>query len=199
MAASQEVVFPPVEIGAAGLTGFEPCAWGDFFITYAPPLTQELEETMRMRADQLKGELRRRVFEAAGGEAMSVADTVTLVDTLERLGIDNHFRKEIDAALRRVISSESVDSGFSDLRVVALRFRLLRQHGFWVPAEVFDIFRDGTGSFNASLSSDPASLLSLYNAAHMAIPGEQVLDEAISFSRRHLQSMKDVRVAVLDG
>ncbi|CAN6300826.1 unnamed protein product [Urochloa humidicola] len=65
---------------------------------------------MRGRADQLKGELRRRVFEAAGGKAMSVPNAVTLVDTLERLGIDNHFRKEIDAALRRV-SSESLDSG----------------------------------------------------------------------------------------
>jgi hypothetical protein len=32
-----------VEIGGAaagGLTGFEPCAWGDFFITYAPPFSQ---------------------------------------------------------------------------------------------------------------------------------------------------------------
>ncbi|CAL4914513.1 unnamed protein product [Urochloa decumbens] len=201
MAATSEAAFPPannVEIaGAAGLTGFEPCAWGDFFITYAPPLSQESEDTMRGRADQLKGELRRRLFEAAGGEgAMGVADTVTLVDTLERLGIDNHFREEIDAALRRVISSEScLDSGSgskddSDLRVVALRFRLLRQHGFFIPAGVFDRFRDDTGSFSASLSSDPASLLSLYNAAHMAIPGELVLDEAISFSRRHLQAMK---------
>ncbi|CAN6325148.1 unnamed protein product [Urochloa humidicola] len=176
-----------LEIGAAGLTGFEPCAWGDFFITYAPPFSQESEETMRGRADQLKGELRRRVFEAAGGEAMSVADTVTLVDTLERLGVDNYFRAEIDAALRRV-SSESLDSGSGskddgDLRVVALRFRLLRQHGFWVPPDVFDRFRDETGCFSVSrLSSDPVSLLSLYNAAHMAIPGEQVLDEAISTS-----------------
>lgn len=100
---------------------------------------QESEERMRRRADELKGELRRRVFQAAG-EAMSVADAVTLVDTLERLGIDIHFREEIDAALRRVMSSGSLDSGSggsdhdSDLHVVALRFRLLRQHGFWVPA-----------------------------------------------------------------
>ena len=33
-------------------------------------------------------------------------------------------------------------------------------------------------------------MLSLYNAAHMATPGERVLDEAISFCRRHLESMR---------
>ncbi|KAG2551746.1 hypothetical protein PVAP13_9KG454600 [Panicum virgatum] len=200
--AASEAASPPFSVemmmGAAGLTGFEPCAWGDFFITHAPPLSQEAEKRMRERVEQLKGELRRRVFGAAG-EAMSVADTVALVDTLERLGVDAHFREEIGAALRRVVvvngesCSDNSGSGScpdSDLRVVALRFRLLRQHGYWVPTDVFDRFRDATGSFRASLSSDPGSLLSLYNAAHMAIPGERVLYEAISFCRRHLESMR---------
>lgn len=58
-------------------------------------------------------------------------------------------------------------------------------------AGVFDRFKDNTGNFKATLSSDPRSLLSLYNAAHLATSrDEQALDEAISFSRRHLESMK---------
>jgi len=83
---------------------------------------------MRERAHQLKGEVRRRMFDA-GGEA----DMVTLVDTLQRLGIDNHFRQEVDAALKRINSCERLDDG---LQIVALRFRLLRQHGVWVPAGI---------------------------------------------------------------
>jgi len=180
---------------------------------------------MRERAHQLKGEVRRRMFDAGGEATRSEADMVTLVDTLQRLGIDNHFRQEVDAALKRINSCESLDDG---LQIVALRFRLLRQHGVWVPAgirrrnntykcvvyrfsfvpclymqqayithkyatltDVFDRFRDErTGSFIESLASDPRGFLSLYNAAHMATPGEQALDEAISFSRRHLASMK---------
>ncbi|CAD6203724.1 unnamed protein product [Miscanthus lutarioriparius] len=127
------------------------------------------------------------MFDAGGEATRSVADMVPLVDTLQRLGIDNHFRQEVDAALKRINSCESLDDG---LQIVALRFRLLRQHGVWVPADVFDRFRDErTGSFSESLASDPRGLLSLYNAAHMATPGEQALDEAISFSRRHLASM----------
>ncbi|CAD6203726.1 unnamed protein product [Miscanthus lutarioriparius] len=142
---------------------------------------------MRGRAHQLKGEVRRRMFDAGGEATRSVADMVPLVDTLQRLGIDNHFCQEVDAALKRINSCESLDDG---LQIVALRFRLLRQHGVWVPADVFDRFRDErTGSFSESLASDPRGLLSLYNAAHMATPGEQALDEAISFSRRHLASM----------
>jgi len=179
---------------------------------------------MRERAHQLKGEVRRRMFDAGGEATRSVADMVPLVDTLQRLGIDNHFRQEVDAALKRINSCESLDDG---LQIVALRFRLLRQHGVWVPGirrrnntykcvvyrfsfvpclymqqayithkyatltDVFDRFRDErTGSFIESLASDPRGFLSLYNAAHMATPGEQALDEAISFSRRHLASMK---------
>ena len=91
---------------------------------------QRSEEWIRERRDQLKAEVC-RMFEAA---AMSMADMVKFVDTLERLGIDNHFVKEIDGALYRV-HNEQLDFGNSnDLHVVALRFRLLRQHGFWVPA-----------------------------------------------------------------
>ncbi|KAF8728759.1 hypothetical protein HU200_018037 [Digitaria exilis] len=136
-AASEAASSPPVKsmaiVRAAGLTAFEPSAWGDFFINYAPPFSQESEERMRERACQLKAELRCRMSDA--GEAMSVADTVTMVDTLERLGVDCHFQEEIAAALRRllvVVDGDTLEESESSgsLRIVALRFRLLRQHGF---------------------------------------------------------------------
>jgi hypothetical protein len=58
-------------------------------------------------------------------------------------------------------------------------------------ADVFDKFKDDTGDFSESLvTDDPRSLLSLYNAAHLAAPGEETLDEAISFARCHLEAMK---------
>lgn len=39
------------------------------------------------------------------------------------------------------------------------------------------------------IANDARGLLSLYNAAYLLIPGEPDLDEAISFSRLHLESM----------
>ncbi|OEL38904.1 (S)-beta-bisabolene synthase [Dichanthelium oligosanthes] len=182
VAAKQETGDATVAAAAAAAGPFEPCVWGDFFVTYTPPPSQRSEEWMRERSNQLKGEVR-RMFEA--GKTTGVAETVRLVDTLERLGIDNHFREEIDAALGRVHSEElEYFGGYNDLHVVALRFRLLRQHGFWVPTDVFDKFRDGTRSFSIEVSSDPVGLLSLYNAAHVAVPGEAVLDDAIALARR---------------
>ena len=50
-----------------------------------------------------------------------------------------------------------------------------------------DRLRDDEGNFSAA---NPKALLSLYHAAHMAVPGEAALDEAIAFTRRHLEAMK---------
>ena len=56
---------------------------------------------------------------------------------------------------------------------------------------MFDKFRDGTtGQFSQSLSNDVRGLLSLYNAAHMATPFEDILDQAIVFTRQHLEAAK---------
>lgn len=58
-------------------------------------------------------------------------------------------------------------------------------------ADVFHKFRDETGNFSTEIcSDDPRGLLSLYNAAHMAVPGEVALDDAIAFARGHLQAIK---------
>lgn len=57
-------------------------------------------------------------------------------------------------------------------------------------ADVFDKFKDGTGNFSTALIEDPRGLLSLYNAAHMAVPGDHVLDDAIAFTRSHLEALK---------
>jgi hypothetical protein len=88
--------------------------------------------------EQLKWEVR-RMFQA--GNAMDLPDdTVTLVDALERLGVDNHFREEIDVALSRIHGDgeDDTDVGSShNLHAVALRFCLLRQHGFWVPTGTY--------------------------------------------------------------
>nr|CAB3454433.1 unnamed protein product [Digitaria exilis] len=114
---------PAAATGGGSAAAFGPCMWNDFFRS---------EEWMTERVNRLKEEV--RMFEA--GKAMSAADTLKLVDTLERLGIDDHFRKEIDVALARVHSD--VDHGSSnDIHIVSLRFRLLRQHGLWVSAGKF--------------------------------------------------------------
>jgi hypothetical protein len=58
---------------------------------------------------------------------------------------------------------------------------------FMDPADVFHRFKDGNGTFKKDITSQPIALLSLYNAAHLLIHGEPLLEEAITFARRHLE------------
>nr|XP_048328534.1 (-)-germacrene D synthase-like [Ziziphus jujuba var. spinosa] len=53
--------------------------------------------------------------------------------------------------------------------------------------DVFNKFKDGDGEFKASLTIDVPAMLSLYEAAHLRMHGEEILDEALVFTTIHLQ------------
>jgi hypothetical protein len=55
--------------------------------------------------------------------------------------------------------------------------------------DVFDKFRSGDGRFMDSLSSDMEGLLSLYEASHLGMHGEIILEEAKDFSIKNLKSL----------
>jgi hypothetical protein len=82
------------------------------------------EECMRDRSSQLKEKVV-GVLEACS----NIVEKLNLVDTLQHLSIDHHFNEQIVSTLRSTHASEFSSSSLHD---VALRFRLLRQHGFWV-------------------------------------------------------------------
>jgi hypothetical protein len=56
-------------------------------------------------------------------------------------------------------------------------------------AGVFDKFRSSDGRFMDSLSSDMEGLLSLYEASHLGMHGQNTLEEARLFSVRNLKSL----------
>ncbi|GAB4833360.1 hypothetical protein Ancab_039950 [Ancistrocladus abbreviatus] len=72
---------------------------------------------------------------------------------------------------------------------MSLRFRLLRQHGFYVPSDAFRKFKDEKGGFKESLTTDVRGMLAFYEASHVRIHGEDILDEALNFTTAHLRSM----------
>lgn len=55
-----------------------------------------------------------------------------LVDCLQKLGISNIFEDEIHMALRNAACANSNMNARQDLCVVALRFQMLRLHGYHV-------------------------------------------------------------------
>ena len=58
-----------------------------------------------------------------------------LIDVIQRLGVEYHFEKEIEESLKYIHDSymQQNSKDNDDLRIVALRFRLLRQQGYSVP------------------------------------------------------------------
>ena len=60
---------------------------------------------------------------------------------------------------------------------------------FVVKADIFSKFKDEQGKFKVSLDNDVHGMLSLYEASHLGIRGEDILDEALAFTTTHLESM----------
>lgn len=61
-----------------------------------------------------------------------------MIDAIQRLGIDYHFEEEIEAVLQKQYMKANIHGDCDeDLYEVALRFRLLRQEGYTVPAGGF--------------------------------------------------------------
>ncbi|KAG8064271.1 hypothetical protein GUJ93_ZPchr0004g38674 [Zizania palustris] len=177
-------------------SSFEPSMWRDFFINYELKPLQRSEEWMMERADQLKEEVH-TLFDQTCNNDDDLVAKMQLLDAVQRLGISHLFREEMSSTLSEINASEFSSSS---LHEVALRFRLLREHGFWVSSDVFNRFKGDNGRFMDSIAADePRGLLSLYNAAHLLVHDEPELEEAISFARRHLTTMIDHPPAAAAG
>ncbi|XP_077251531.1 alpha-terpineol synthase, chloroplastic-like isoform X3 [Tasmannia lanceolata] len=117
-----------------------------------------------------------------------------LIDTLQRLGVGYQFKNEIKGVLSVISIDDNNTMIEGDLYATALRFRLLRQHGFEVSQDVFNGFMDEQGNFMESICEDIKGMLSLYEASYLAFEGETVLDEAKAFTIRHLKDVNEKKV-----
>ncbi|KAK1366691.1 Terpene synthase 3 [Heracleum sosnowskyi] len=113
-----------------------------------------------------------------------------IIDALQRLGIDYHFKDEIEQVLQRQYMANSPPFlKNKDLYFASLCFRLLRQQHFYVPADAFDKFMNKERKLEKRLirGESTEALMSLYEASQLRIKGEDVLDEAESFSCQLLE------------
>ncbi|MCD7449961.1 Vetispiradiene synthase 1 [Datura stramonium] len=103
----------------------------------------------------------------------TLVEKLNLTDIVERLGIAYHFEKQIEDMLDQIYNADPNFEAheYDDLTTLSVQFRILRQHGY-----------------NISPSSDPRSLLNLYEASHVRTHGEDILEEALAFSTSHLES-----------
>ncbi|KAK2989236.1 hypothetical protein RJ640_029534, partial [Escallonia rubra] len=153
-------------------------------------------ETHTERAVNLKEDVRMMLDRVEEEEAVPL-HRLELIDTVQRLGISYHFGVEIKKILESIYHCDHRSSRWNeeDLYAIALEFRLLRQHGYEVPQDVFRRFIDESGKFKACLCEDTRGILYLYEATYLSIPGESILDEARDFTTKHLkESLNDENI-----
>ncbi|XP_021811223.1 probable terpene synthase 9 [Prunus avium] len=187
---SMEISNPPAP--QRRLAQYHPTIWDHKLIdSFTTHYTYELHAT---RLESLKQNVAKTLLAASTsnkGSSASTCSVLKLIDSMQRLGVAYHFEQETDAALLSLVSS-STHGTTDDLHTVALQFRILREHGISISPDVFNKFRSRDGSFKDSLSKDVEGLLSLYEASHLGMPGEEedhVLEEAKSFSTRNLRQL----------
>nr|UXF47964.1 terpene synthase 1 [Daphne genkwa] len=162
---------------------YTPNIWGNHFIATSPTalgIESEVEEH-----EKLKQEVRGVIADAMEDPNKNL----DLIDAIQRLGVSYHFEEEVEEFLQKTHANLHgfIKDNADNLQQISLCFRLLRQHGYQVSCNMFTNFIEDDGSFRGSLKQDFEGLMSLYEAAHLRVHGEEILENALAFSTTQLK------------
>ncbi|KAG6392290.1 hypothetical protein SASPL_146504 [Salvia splendens] len=161
---------------------YEASIWDDDYIqSFASPYTGE----KYVREAEKQKDLVRILIH----ETEQELDQLHLIDNMTRLGVSGHFKDLIAKLLTNIYEAQEWCE--KDLHFTSLKFRLLRQHAYHVPQEVFCSLMDEEGNFKASLCEDVRGLVSLYEASYLSMEGESIMDLAKDFSLNQLARRLD--------
>ncbi|KAL6649692.1 hypothetical protein ACP70R_013916 [Stipagrostis hirtigluma subsp. patula] len=163
---------PPVRRSA----NYQPNVWNYGSVESLAAVKHQHNPVDLLSSEKLKFRVRHLLLDEA-----ELLPKLKVIDTLQRLGVAYHFDEEISGTLNSIsiARQEVADSMDGDVYFVTLLFRLLRQNNS--PTSP-----DGNGGLKESLQNDMKSLLSLYEASHLAFEGEDLLDEARVFASKAL-------------
>ncbi|KAK7312909.1 hypothetical protein VNO77_37150 [Canavalia gladiata] len=166
---------------------FHPSVWKDYFLQYVSD-SMEFVHNFGVQIETLKEEVRKMLVL----ESEKPLAKLDLIDSICRLGVNRHFEFEIFEVLKHVhmdyVENEEIILE-DNHRSLAMLFRLLRQHGFHVSPNVFNKFKDEQGNFSGRSIIDFEGILNLYEASHMRIHEEYIVEEAFVLTSSQLESI----------
>ncbi|XP_028755222.1 ent-kaur-16-ene synthase, chloroplastic-like isoform X2 [Neltuma alba] len=114
-----------------------------------------------------------------------------MVDSLEKLGIDRHFKEEIESILEETwrMWQKEEDDIFLEPTTCAMAFRLLRLHGYNVSSDALDRFSEDR-FYNSLLGylRDVEAVLELHKASHIVLhSNDLVLEDLNSWTQHFLE------------
>ncbi|KAJ0806185.1 putative lyase [Helianthus annuus] len=186
-----------MEINMRRSANYPPSLWSDDFIQ---SLSSEYTGEMYMeRSRTLKEAVRTMICK--GNEIQeNPLSILNLIDDLQRLGISYNFVNEISNVLENIYCNyykSHEEWTKMDLNLKSLGFRLLRQHGYHIPQEIFKDNIDENGTVKGS--EDIIGVLNLYEASYHSVEDESILDHARISSEKYLresiQNIADKNIA----
>ncbi|WJX49721.1 alpha-farnesene synthase [Trifolium repens] len=114
---------------------------------------------------------------------LDVLQKLELVDWIHKLGLVNHFEKEIDEFLQTIFVSAQNFNKFNvqdNMHLSTLCFKLLRLHGYHIfPADILSNVLDERDN---SFACNVKNIMELLEASHLGLEGEQILEDAKIFA-----------------
>ncbi|GMH30296.1 hypothetical protein Nepgr_032139 [Nepenthes gracilis] len=169
---------------------YKPNIWS---YDYIESLTCEYTEpAYQRRIEKLKTEFV-HIFNQARG-----VNKLWLIESINNLCLSSLFDKEIKGTLDAIqCDVDSIEGLKDEIEATALYFRILRQYGYDVSQDIFSNFIDKKGAFKESLRTNIRGVLQLYEASHLAIQGENIMDKMKDFSKECLRDLDlDIDVSI---
>ncbi|XP_044495270.1 probable terpene synthase 6 isoform X3 [Mangifera indica] len=170
------------------VANFAPSLWKDMNV-FTTKLSHSDIESVERLVEELKGKVKKALVDCTN----DLGEKVSYINAICRLGVSYHFENEIEDQLNQIFEAHShfVEENDYDLNSVALLFQVLRQHGFKMSCGVFNKFKDNNNMFKESLTKNIRGMLNLYEASHFRLHGEDILEEALEFTRANLKFLAD--------
>lgn len=117
-----------------------------------------------------------------------------LIDSINKMALSHLFDKEIMVSLQDMeYEKKKYFSSEMDLYSTALYFRIFRQYGYNVPQDVFLSYMDEMGGqFKVDANMDLRTMVQLFEASHLSLKDESMLNEARIFCTNNLKSSNNI-------
>ncbi|PIN14252.1 Alpha-farnesene synthase [Handroanthus impetiginosus] len=146
------------------------------------------EEKCKREAEILKEEVC-RIF----GAVKDPLQKLELIDGINKLALPYYFEEEISQSVDEIACMKRISSSMhDDPYYTALCFRILRQHGYHVSQDaILQLLDDEEKLITRSHSDNRKAIVEIFEASHVALENECLLDRAKAFATKNLKSNDD--------
>ncbi|CAH8390877.1 unnamed protein product [Eruca vesicaria subsp. sativa] len=166
----------------------QPSQWDNFFLNV--PIDELEINVLASELEAIKPNVRNMLVSSSQAGYDSEKRKALLIYLMTSLGVAYHFENDIEKTLKHAF--EKIDYMIlneHDLYTISILFWVFRTYGYNMSADAFKRFKGDDGKFMDSLARDAKGMLSLYEAAHLRTRRDYIMDEALSFTMKHMESL----------